>query len=133
MPRLSVWYIRAALIYLGVGFSFGGLILWHKGVPFHPLVWRLLPTHIEFLLFGWIVQLGLGVAYWILPRIQTRRGNMALAWLAWGLLNGGVWLVALSSLLAAPVVIGFVGRLAETGAALAFAVHSWPRVKSLGR
>jgi hypothetical protein len=106
-------------------------MLWNKGVPFDPLVWRLLPAHIEFLLFGWLVQLGLGVAYWILPRFQTRRGNTTLAWLAWGLLNGGVWLVGLAPLVAAPAVIGLSGHLAETGAALAFVAHAWPRIKPL--
>jgi hypothetical protein len=131
MPRLSVWFIRAALIHLALGFSFGALMLWNKGVPFDPLVWRLLPAHIEFLLFGWLVQLGLGVAYWILPRFQTQRGNTMLAWVAWGLLNGGVWLVGLAPLVAAPAVIGLSGHLAETGAALAFVAHAWPRIKPL--
>lgn len=133
MPRLSVWFIRSALIHLALGFSFGALMLWNKGMPFDPLVWQLLPAHIEFLLFGWLVQLGLGVAYWILPRFQTRRGNTILAWLAWILLNGGVWLVGLASLVAAPAVISLSGHFAETGAALAFVAHAWPRIKSLGR
>ena len=38
MPRLSVYFVRASLIYLVLGFTFGGLLLANKGVmisPFH--------------------------------------------------------------------------------------------------
>ncbi|HMN29618.1 MAG TPA: hypothetical protein PKE45_15825 [Caldilineaceae bacterium] len=126
MPRLSVWLIRAALLYLLLGFSLGALLLWHKGIPLYPLLWRLLPAHIECLFFGWTVQLALGVAYWILPRFRSSRGNPTLAWSAFVLLNLGVWLVGLSPLFGIPAL---AGRLAETAAALAFAAHAWPRIK----
>jgi hypothetical protein len=132
MPRLSVWSIRAALSYLLLGFTFGALMLGHKGVPLHPLVWRLLPAHIEFLFFGWTVQLVLGVAYWILPRFQTERNKSALAWSAFALLNLGVWLVGIAPVVGAPPSIYFGGRLAEMGAAIAFALHAWPRIKPTG-
>lgn len=132
MPRLSVWFIRAALIYLALGFTFGALMLWNKGAPFHPLVWRLLPAHIEFLLVGWLAQLALGVAYWILPRFQTKRRKNWLAWCTWGLLNSGVWLVGLAPL-TGYTVMTFSGRLAEMAAALAFAGHAWWRIKPAGR
>ncbi len=56
MPRLSQWIIRTAFIYLLLGFTFGALLLAHKGVPLHPALWSWLPAHIEFLLMGWIVQ-----------------------------------------------------------------------------
>ena len=45
MPRLSVWFIRSALLYLLLGFTLGGLMLWNKGLPIHPVLWRLLPAH----------------------------------------------------------------------------------------
>ncbi|MCL4863485.1 MAG: hypothetical protein KJZ93_29035 [Caldilineaceae bacterium] len=132
MPRLAVWAIRAALLYLALGFTFGALILWNKGLPLHPQLWRLLPAHIDFLLFGWTMQLVLGVAYWILPRFQTRRGNPLLAWLAFALLNVGVWLVSMAPFAPAPGFLNLGGRLAECAAALAFAAHAWPRIKPAG-
>ncbi len=132
MPRLSVWFIRCALINLALGFTFGALMLWNKGLPLHPLVWRLLPAHIEFLLIGWLVQLAMGVAYWILPRFQAERGRGGFAWAAFWLLNGGVWLAGLSPLASAGAAVALAGRLAEAGAAAAFAVHAWPRVKPPG-
>jgi hypothetical protein len=131
MPRLTVWFIRSALIHLALGFTFGGLILWNKGIPLHPPLWRLLPAHIEFLLFGWTAQLAMGVAFWILPRFRTSRGRTAPAWLALGLLHVGVWLVAIAPFLPLSSWMTLAGRLAEAGAAAAFASHAWPRIKPL--
>ena len=132
MPRLTVWYVRSALTYLALGFTFGMLMLANKGVPYYPGIWRLLPTHIEFLLMGWTAQLAFGVAFWILPRFRTQRGNVRLAWAAWALLNAGVLLVGVGPLLGLTGVTTLLGRLAEAGAALAFVVHAWPRIKPPG-
>ncbi len=131
MPRLSCWFIRASLSYLALGFTFGALILVHKAMPLHPLLWRLLPAHIEFLLIGWTVQLAMGVAFWILPRFAggTDRGNVAAAWWAFVLVNAGVLLSGLGPVLGAPGSIHFSGRIAEAGAAAAFALHAWTRVR----
>lgn len=132
MPNLSILYIRASLLYLAVGFTFGALMLWNKGIPLHPLVWRLLPAHIEFLLLGWTVQLALGVAFWILPRFGSRRGETWPAWLAFYLLNGGIWLAGVAPALGVTEIAPLLGRLAQVGAAAAFAVHAWPRIKPPG-
>ena len=134
MPRLSCWFIRCSLLYLLAGFTVGGLLLLHKGVPFAPLLWRLLPAHIEFLLIGWTVQLVMGVAFWIFPRFEGggSRGNVTLAWLAFGLLNLGVLLGSLGTILMTPPLIPFLGRIGEIAAAVAFVLHAWPRVKPLG-
>ena len=129
MPRLSVWFVRAALLYLALGLTFGGLLLANKGVPLHPLTWRLLPAHVECLLFGWTVQLAFGVAFWILPRWQTQRGEVRLAWAAFALLNAGIWLVVLAGWLDFPAWVAAVGRASEACAVAAFVLHAWPRVK----
>jgi cbb3-type cytochrome oxidase subunit 1 len=134
MPRLSIWSIRAALVYLGVGFTLGGLMLFNKGVPVDPSLWRLLPIHIEFVLIGWTVQLAMGVAFWILPRIQRteRYGNTTLAWIAFALLNGGVLAVATGEWFDRLSRLTLVGRSAELVAVIAFAIYIWPRVKAFG-
>lgn len=132
MPKLSRWFIKAALLYLAAGVTFGSLILFHKGLPLHPYLWRLLPVHVEFLLFGWTVQLVMGVAFWIFPRFWRSRGNERPAWLAFVLINVGVWLAGVAPPLGAPAWLLFVGRLAEAGAVAAFALHAWPRVKPPG-
>ena len=133
MPRLSAWFIRAGLIYLALGFTFGALLLFHKGAPLHPSLWRLLPLHIEFVLIGWTVQLAFGVAFWILPRLQQgNRGDELAAWLAFGLINVGVGLVGVGTALNAPAWLLLLGRVAEAGAAAAFAAHAWPRIRPFG-
>jgi len=132
MPRLSVWFIRMALLYLLAGFTFGALLLAHKGIPFEPQVWRWRPAHIELLLVGWLLQLAMGVAYWILPRFQQQRGNTPAAWAAFWLLNAGVLLVVAAVPLPTFTWLAVLGRLLQAGAAVAFAVNAWPRVKPTG-
>jgi hypothetical protein len=132
MPRLTRWAIRFSLVHLALGFTFGGLILFNKGVTLHPAVWSLLPAHIEFLFLGWTAQLALGVAYWILPRFprEPKRGNVPLAWSGIILLNLGVWIVALSPWLERSIPAGMLGRSLELAAAVCFGIHTWPRVRS---
>lgn len=132
MPRLSRLMIRAAFLYLLLGFTIGGLLLANKGLPLHPALWNWLPLHIEFLLMGWIVQLVMGTAFWILPRYWTkpRRPRARFAWLAFVLLNVGVWLVAASVLLGYGRQLLWLGRLVELTAVLAFAAHAWTRIVS---
>lgn len=134
MPRLSRWAIRASLVYLAVGFTFGALILAAKGFPALAWAWRLLSAHIEFLLFGWTLQLVLGVAFWILPRFShgPLRGLELLAWTSIVALNVGVILVALRTLADFPGELTVAGRALEAAAAIAFAAYAWPRVKPTG-
>src|SRR5574338_531253 len=123
MPRLSVWTLRAALLYLMTGFTFGALMLANKGIPFWPALWSLLPVHTEFLLVGWMAQLALGMAFWILPRFPGgSRGNEKLALAAIVLLNIGLLLAALQ--VANPLALP-LARLCEAGAGLLFALHAW--------
>jgi hypothetical protein len=132
MPRLSQWAIRAAFIYLLLGFSVGALLLVHKGIPIHPLLWNWLPVHIEFLLFGWVVQLTMGMAFWILPRYwkQPRRPKEAYAQSAFVLLNLGIWLVVAGTTFQAGRWFLFMGRAVEASAVVFFALHAWKRIVS---
>jgi cbb3-type cytochrome oxidase subunit 1 len=132
MPRLSRWFIRAALIYLLLGFTLGGLMLANKGVLLHPLMMTLLPAHIDFVLFGWTVQLIFGMAFWILPRFAQPplRGNERLAWASFAALNLGIGLLSLSTLFNIETAwLPLVARLCEVAAVSLFAAHAWPRIK----
>jgi hypothetical protein len=130
MPKVSVWTIRMALLYLALGFTFGGLLLAHKGLNLTPALWMLLPTHVDFLLVGWAFQLAFGVAYWILPRFSRGqpRGNPRLPWLAFGLINSGL-LLGSAPLLAPAAWLTPLGRLAEFAGSLAAMLALWRRVK----
>jgi hypothetical protein len=134
MPLLSVFFIRTALIYLSLGFTFGGLILFNKGITIMPAVWSLLPAHIEFLLIGWTIQLILGVAFWILPRFSQgpARGREEIAWLSYFLINAGIWMDILAPLFHELPWLQLLGRLLEVGAAAIFAGYAWRRVKPTG-
>lgn len=132
MPPLSTYFIRLAFTHLTIGFTFGALMLANKGVPFAGWLWRLRPAHIEILLVGWLIQLALGVSFWITPRFWERpvRGNVTGAWIALVLLNAGVWLVSITTFLGLQTDFVLAGRFLECGAAMAFARHLWPRIVS---
>jgi hypothetical protein len=122
--------IRLSLGYMGVGFTLGALLQIHKGIGLSPALWAVLPAHIELLLIGWIVQLSLGMGFWILPRIghALRRGNVAFATGGFWMLNLGIWVYALSTIPQVPAWWGFVGRGAEAAGILAFLHNAWTRI-----
>ncbi len=134
MTRLSVWTVRTALLYRSAGLLLGALMLTQKGLPFDPAMLRLLPLHVEFVLFGWTLQLAMGIAFWILPRFsrEPRYGNQTFGWLAFVLLNAGVLCAGLGQWLGADPLVALVGRLAEVGAVIFFMGHAWPRVRPIG-
>lgn len=130
MPTLTRYAVRAALLYLILGFTFGGLLLSNKGVPFAPALWRLRPAHIEFLLVGWMVQFALGIAHWIIPRFRGGDfGRTALAWTALGLLNVGILLIALPPIVGRDGWSQAIGRILEATAAISYGAYIWPRIR----
>ncbi len=132
MPRLSQWLIKVAFLYLLLGFTVGALLLAHKGIFLNPFLWRWLPTHIEFLLMGWVVQLTMGIAFWILPRYwkPPRRPKEGYVRFSFVLLNLGIWLVVAGTTFRAGEWALFAGRAAEVGAVVLFALHGWRRAVS---
>ena len=131
MPRLSVWFIRASLLYLLAGFLIGALILAQKGIPYYPPVWNLFPIHMEFLLIGWFAQLAMGVAFWIVPRFSSGspRGNSSIVWVSFILMNLGLFMVVFQY--SFPLAI-LLGRIFEILAGITFTIGLWRRVKPHG-
>jgi hypothetical protein len=132
MPKLSVWLVRTALIHLGIGFSFGSLILHHKGVPIYGWTWKLLTPHIAVMSFGWTMQFVMGLAFWILPRFsgEIRYGKLRLGWYSFWLLNTGILLMAIGGWFTHNLLSLF-GHLCVLSAIAAFVVLITPRVKPL--
>jgi len=127
VPRVSVWLIRASLLHLLTGAYLGAAYLVFKGEgrPLWAASHR--AVHVEQMLMGWMVQLVIGVAYWILPS-RTRVPPVSperLMWLVFGLLNGGVVLAMFSD--PSRPAVEFAGRCAETAAVGLFAVLAWNR------
>jgi len=133
MPSYSRATIRLALVYLGLGFTLGALMLANEGLGLDARLAALLPAHIAVLLFGWLGQVIYGVAFWILPRIDGHRGSVPLAITAAVLLNLGVVLLGLSSLASIREATAPAGAACLTASALVFAVHAWPRLRAAAR
>jgi hypothetical protein len=127
MPLLSRLYVRTALVWLATGTTLGGIILWSKASPI-PGAWQLLTAHITLVTWGWILQLSLGVAYWILPRFGAERPRPYLAAIAYSLINAALVIGAVASLLPLPWPGILVATLELLGL-LSFALHAWPRVR----
>jgi hypothetical protein len=134
MPDLSRYFVRSSLSCLGLGFTLGGLILGAKAGLVTADVWMWLPAHIALLLFGWLIQLALGVSYWILPRQTGRdRGRAGWAWASFGVSQAGLILVVFSLL---GMWMAPAGGMLTPGIILlalgvgAFAVHAMPRIRA---
>jgi hypothetical protein len=135
VPPLSVLYVRTALCWLAFGVTTGAVLLSAKAAPLPPAAARLFHVHTEALLLGWMVQLAMGVAWWILPKYPRlpERGPAAPVRAAWVLLNAGVLLAGLGRSLGASDAVVMAGRVLEVLAAGAFASAAWPRVKAFGK
>jgi hypothetical protein len=135
MPRLSTYFVKSSLICLALGFTIGGLILASKATTsVTGMVWLWFPAHIVLLMNGWLIQLTMGVAYWILPRIQgSDRGRGRWAWASFWTMESGLALVILSLL---NMWWTGMGELFAPGVGLQaisialFVIHGWPRVRA---
>ena len=128
MPKLSQIFVKSSLLYLLTGFALGALILLQKGWAFWLPAWQLLPLHIEIVIFGWMLQLVMGVAYWMLPRFGAERRRETAAWLAYCLMNGGI-LLTFATLIADANVLRFFAKILQVAAVGCFVFHAWPRIK----
>lgn len=131
MPRASVWFVRAALVHLVLGFALGGLLLAARDRPLDLPAAALLGAHRDVVLIGWMAQCTVGVAWWILPKYPTEpaRGPAWPAVAGWWLLNGGVVAAALGR----PLGGAAAGYAAIALAAVLLAGALLPRVKAFGR
>ncbi len=132
MPAISRCLIFLSLLYFFAGTVMGALMLTHKAVFLANSIWALFPVHIEFMIFGWIIQFTLGVAFWILPRFmgENPRGKAIYGVLMVLLLNAGILLIAASQTDVIAAHFAFVGRLAEAAAVTLFIKLHWGRIIS---
>lgn len=138
MPPLSRWFVKSGFVALA-------LALMLEALQLRPAAWlpqlpgvALHLAAIHLLTVGWLLQLIIGVAFWMFPRHPTTppRGDVRYGWWAFGLLNSGLLL----RLLGEPMRLGFGGpgwpllasavlQLAGVSAAL---VLLWPRIRGTG-
>ena len=127
-----MWLIRASMVHLLSGALLGAAYLSLKAAGWFVFSASHLPVHVEQMLIGWLVQLVIGVAYWILPRRaeQDPVVHTRLMWLVFVLLNGGVLVAALGEDPGLPRGLALGGRIAETLAVVLFASHAWRRQRA---
>lgn len=130
VPKASIWMIRTSLLYLLTGMLIGGGMLATKADPSYAYFYAYLNLHVELMLFGWILQLFMGTAYWILPRHPARLAR-GPEWMIWGVflfLNLGMFSAIISALMYNSTLL-FTSRLLELAAFILFVLLMWPRVR----
>jgi hypothetical protein len=154
MPATSRAFVKASILYLGLGAILGALLLINRWILLGPTVTILRISHIQFLIVGWLTQLILGVAWWLFPplasgqrpgeprlvrRGQAQRGNEPLFWATFLCLNAGILLRAVFEPVYNLTQTSFYSTLAGISglfllaAAVAFVANMWARVRELGR
>lgn len=129
MARISVWFVRAALLHFAVGATAGAWTLAGKGGVGPPVLLPLRPLHVEVVIVGWVCQLAIRVALWIFPFSRSVSEDRRF-WGAWGLLNGGVLLVVLGKwdVGAGLQLLGRTGELVAVGLLVC---GLWPRLRPI--
>jgi hypothetical protein len=131
MPPLARTFVKAAFVYFVAAFVLGALMVLDQWLSFSRCLQATYYSHLHLLVVGWITQLAIGVAYWILPRFRKEqdahpRGSDTVTWGVLICLNAGLvlrfffepfylmgprpWLaavVALSGVLQALAALGF--------------------------
>jgi heme/copper-type cytochrome/quinol oxidase subunit 1 len=136
MPRLTRWFVKAALIYF-VAALLISILMQAPGVRTDPVNAVMWPTYLHLFIVGWITQLIFGVAFWLFPRYSADRprGSERLGWWSFGLLNLGLLLRTIGEpwhLLGGGTEAGgfLVGAaVLQAGAGWAFVVNTWPRIR----
>ncbi len=132
MSKLSIWSIRLALICLIAGWAIGAVLMINRAWGLAGWPWKLVDLHVALVLFGWTLQVVVGVAYWMLPTFggRSNRGREKAALMSVVAINLGiVWVVAGVFFSPAAPVVATVFWLV---AVLSFGWHAWPRIKAFG-
>lgn len=137
MPPFTRLFVKTSLLYLAAAFIAGLLIALPPSLPLPTIVSGLTPVYFHLFMVGWVMQLIVGVAYWMFPKWSKLlpRGHDVLALATYTLLNSGLLLRVLAEpaqrvsawsgwgwLLALAALLQWLGGLA-------FIANTWPRVK----
>lgn len=137
MPLLSRTFIKAGLTYFVVGLMVGVLYLARDVFRLPSAFGLLYPVYIHLLMVGWVMQLILGVVYWMFPKLSKEqpRGSETLGWAVFWLLNVGLILRAIGEPLTVIKPEWNLGWMLAASAILqllaawGFVANTWGRVK----
>jgi len=139
MPILSRLHVKTAMLYFLAGIVIGGLMMTGKWIDVPSWVWLLRQTHVHLLTFGWITQLIIGIAYWMLPRL-TRfepRGNELVNWAVFVTFNAGLLMrvvfepLHLNQPSPAFGLLLFTSGWLQVAAGVLFVANTWRRVRAM--
>jgi hypothetical protein len=134
MPPLTRWMIKTSLVYLVLALAAGLLVSLRGPLGLGWVSVGFTPAYFHLFMVGWISLLIFGVVFWMFPKYsQARpRGNEALGWAVYGLINAGLILRVLGESFGPGGVWGMVLVLSAVlqwlGGA-AFVWNTWNRVK----
>lgn len=142
MPFESRLFVKTSLVALFLAFFAGAAMALAEsaGVPV-PAIWAVEHAHLAFV--GWLVNVVMGIALWMLPLDRERYPETAgrypkrAPFVVYALLNGGLLLRILSepmlaSGIAARVALS-VSAVAQVVAIVVFAAVAWNRVRAPAR
>lgn len=136
MPFIPRLFIRSAFAWFAVGFIWAAVITLIKVADRAELRHAFITAHAHILLVGFLMNIVMGVAFWMFPRPPDRRMNEPLAALAYGLLNVGLllrisveWAHAEYGDQIFGAILGASGVLQALGGIL-FAAVIWPRIRA---
>lgn len=129
MSRITVWFIKCAMIYFLLAMLLG-IILSVSG-PVYPYM----PIHVHFNLLGWMSMMVFGVGYHILPRFsgQPLWSEKLSLWHLWlsniGLIGMAAgWLIRGSG---GPAAVLLVFALVESVSIVFFALNMLKTIKAV--
>ena len=137
MPKLTRWFVRASLVYLGLSLLLAVLLAARPIFSLPAYISGLTPVFYHLFMVGWLTQLIFGVMHWMFPKVSSERprGSETAVWFAFIALNLGLLLRTIAEPLIATQQQFFWNRLLAISAslkwtaALAFVFNTWRRVK----
>jgi hypothetical protein len=145
MPHQSRLFVKAGLLYLVVTFGVGGALLLFEAAG-RPLPYVIGVEHAHLGEVGWLVNIVIGIALWMLPLNRERfpetsgRYPSRLVYACFALLNGGLilrliaepWFQLGGGQPAAALVLA-LAALAQPAAIAVFVYIAWQRVRAPSR
>ncbi|MDH5510852.1 MAG: cbb3-type cytochrome c oxidase subunit I [Nitrospinota bacterium] len=139
MYTLARWYIKTALLFFVAGLLTGAWIMVEMAMGPSRALAPLISAHTHLLLYGFVIILIMGVAYWMFPRPgkEDLRYSPRTAQINYGLATAGTIIRTVGEFLDyysisgafAPTVIG---SLCQIAAGIIFAWNIWSRVRPIG-
>lgn len=145
MPIESRWFVKAGLVYFVLTFVIGGLLLLFEALGW-PVPFVIVVEHAHLGDVGWLTNIVIGIALWMLPLNRERFPATQGRYPAYAvpacflLINGGLlvrllaepWFQLGDKPASAAVLLG-IAAIAQPAGILVFVAIAWQRVRAPSR